>query len=132
MRAVASLAAARTAGAVVAEIDSHMARSPGDTFLEVGRIAAFVETSRPLPELPPAKTTAAARRMARHVASLAPDGATRRIGMGAITGAACLRGKTPSQRAAAPIAIADPRFRPRIREAAAGVRSVEAPSRLVA
>jgi acyl-CoA hydrolase len=47
-------------------------------------------------------------------------------------GVAYLKGKTLRQRAAALIAIADPKFRVWLYEAAAGVRSVEAPSALVA
>jgi acyl-CoA hydrolase len=79
-----TLTAASCARRVVAEINSNMPRSPGDTFLEVGQIAAVVETSRPLLELPPARTTAVTQRIARHVASLIPDGATLQIGIGAI------------------------------------------------
>jgi acyl-CoA hydrolase len=79
-----TLTAALCARRVVAEINSNMPRTPGDTFLEVGQIAAVVETSRPLLELPPARTTAVTQRIARHVASLIPDGATLQIGIGAI------------------------------------------------
>ena len=79
-----TLTAALCARRVVAEINSNMPRTPGDTFLEVGQIAAVVETTRPLLELPPARTTAATQRVARHVASLVPDGATLQIGIGAI------------------------------------------------
>jgi len=79
-----TLTAALCARRVVAEINSNMPRTPGDTFLEVGQIAAIVETTRPLLELPPARTTAATQRVARHVASLVPDGATLQIGIGAI------------------------------------------------
>jgi acyl-CoA hydrolase len=47
-------------------------------------------------------------------------------------GVAYLRGKTLRQRASALIAIADPRFRSWLYEAAAGVHAVEARSALVA
>lgn len=85
--------AAACARRVVAEINTHMPRTQGDTFLHVSQIAAMVETSRPLLELKPAPQTSVTERIARNVASLVPDGATLQIGIGGIGNAvlACLR-----------------------------------------
>ncbi len=79
-----TLTAALSARAVIAEINPYMPRTPGDTFIQVGRIAAFVETSRPLPEMRPAQPTLVSARIASHAASLVPDGATLQIGIGSI------------------------------------------------
>src|ERR1017187_8380607 len=45
------LTAARCARQVIAEVNSQMPRTYGDTFLHVSQISALVETSRPLLEL---------------------------------------------------------------------------------
>ena len=79
-----TMTAATAARRVVAEVNRNMPRALGDTFLHVSRICAMVETSRPLLELPPASSSAVTERIARHVASLVPDGATLQIGIGGI------------------------------------------------
>jgi 4-hydroxybutyrate CoA-transferase len=79
-----TLTAALRARHVVAEVNANMPRTTGDTFLSLSRLDAIVETSRPLLELPPAKPSPVAERIARNVASLVPDGATIQIGIGGI------------------------------------------------
>jgi acyl-CoA hydrolase len=79
-----TLTAAEHARTVVVEINDHMPRTLGDTFLHVSNITAIVETSRPLLELSPAPSSPVAQRIARNVASLVPDGATLQIGIGGI------------------------------------------------
>lgn len=79
-----TLTAAACARRVVAEVNDFVPRALGDTFLHVSQIAAFVETSRPLLELRPSPSTAVTQRIAYHVASLIPDGATLQIGIGGI------------------------------------------------
>jgi len=87
--------AARHARTVIAEVNNRMPRTYGDTFIHVSRIAALVETSHPLLELETENYTEQHLRVARHVASLIPDGATLQIGIGAIADAvlSCLPDK---------------------------------------
>jgi acyl-CoA hydrolase len=87
-----SLAAAHAAGLVIAEVNDRMPRTMGEAFIHVSKVAAIVETSRPLLELPPSRITETERRIGEHVASLVPDGATLQIGIGGIPDAvlACL------------------------------------------
>ena len=90
-----TLAAARLAPVVIAEVNREMPRTHGDTFLHVSRLSAVVETSRPLLELRTERFTDLHLRVARHVASLIPDGATLQTGIGGIPEAVlqCLDGK---------------------------------------
>jgi 4-hydroxybutyrate CoA-transferase len=90
-----TLTAARMAPVVIAEVNRQMPRTHGDTFLHVSRLSAVVETSRPLLELCTERFTDLHLRVARHVASLIPDGATLQTGIGGIPEAVlkCLDGK---------------------------------------
>ncbi|MDR3702695.1 MAG: acetyl-CoA hydrolase/transferase C-terminal domain-containing protein [Candidatus Sulfopaludibacter sp.] len=87
-----TLAAALKARVVIAEVNDQMPRTLGDTFLHISKVAAVVETSRPLIELRPEAPTPVQEGVARHVASLIPDGATLQMGIGGIPNAvlACL------------------------------------------
>jgi acyl-CoA hydrolase len=78
------LTAARCARNVIAEVNSQMPRSYGDTFLHVSQVSALVETSRPLLELAGEPSTPVQERIAGLVASLIPDGATLQTGIGGI------------------------------------------------
>jgi len=90
-----TLTAVRYARTVIAEINPRMPRTHGETFIHVSRISAFVETDHPLLELVPEKFTETHLRVARHVASLIPDGATLQTGIGGIPDAvlSCLGDK---------------------------------------
>ena len=90
-----TLTAARLAPVVIAEVNSQMPRTHGDTFLHVSRLSAVVETSRPLLELHTERFTDLHLRVARNVAALIPDGATLQTGIGGIPEAVlnCLDGK---------------------------------------
>lgn len=90
-----TLTAARCATTAIAEVNQQMPRTHGDTFIHVSRIAAFVETARPLLELPTEPFTDLHLRVARNVASLIPDGATIQTGIGGIPDAVltCLQDK---------------------------------------
>ena len=79
-----TLTAARCARYVIAEVNSRMPRTFGDSFLHVSKISAFVETSRPLLETHPEPSTDLQLRIARNVASLIPDGATLQVGIGGV------------------------------------------------
>lgn len=79
-----TLTAARCARRVVAEVNQQMPRTLGDTFLHVSKVSAIVETDRPLLELEAERPTEVQSSIARHVASLIPDGATLQTGIGGV------------------------------------------------
>ena len=80
-----SLTAAHTGALVIAEVNDRMPRTYGDCFLSVSDIDVFVETSRPLLQLPRGEHyDDVHRRIGEHVASLVPDGATLQLGIGGI------------------------------------------------
>ncbi|MCC7153635.1 MAG: acetyl-CoA hydrolase/transferase family protein, partial [Bryobacterales bacterium] len=89
-----TLTAARHARNVIVEVNHHMPRTLGDSFLHVSQATAIVEASHPLAELTAEPATAGQQRIARNVASLIPDGATLQMGIGGIPDAvlACLGG----------------------------------------
>lgn len=90
-----TLPAARTARIVIAEVNSRMPRTLGDSFIHMSRLTALVESDRPLLELPQGETNSVALAIGRHIAELIPDGATLQLGIGAIPDAvlANLHGK---------------------------------------
>jgi 4-hydroxybutyrate CoA-transferase len=77
-------AAASVARVVIAEVNTEMPRTLGDSFIHVRKLDAIVETSRPILELPRKPSTDLHRRIARHVAGLVEDGATLQMGIGGI------------------------------------------------
>ncbi len=82
-----TLSAALCARHVIAEVNDQMPRTLGDSFIHVSKVAAIVETSRPLLEMPTVPSTEVQHRIARHVAGLIPDGATLQLGIGGIPNA---------------------------------------------
>lgn len=76
--------ASREARIVVAQVNDHMPRTYGDSFIHVTDIDHIVEDSRPLCELPPAQITEMHQAIARNVATLIEDGATLQLGIGGI------------------------------------------------
>jgi acyl-CoA hydrolase len=88
-----TLTAVRCARYVIAEVNAQMPRSHGDAFVHISELTAIVETNRPLVEVPSEEPTGIQRRIAEHVASLIPDGATIQSGIGGIPNAVlhCLR-----------------------------------------
>ncbi|MBL8226869.1 MAG: acetyl-CoA hydrolase/transferase family protein [Bryobacterales bacterium] len=89
-----TLNAARNARYVIAEVNDQMPRTHGDTFLHVSEVTAVVETSHPLLEMHPEPFSPLHERIAKHVASLIPDGAVLQLGIGGIPNAVlhCLGG----------------------------------------
>lgn len=77
------LPVARVAPLVIAEVNHQMPRTLGDSTIAVDRVAAWVETDRPLVRYPSPEIGEAERRIAAHVAELVPDGATIQVGIGA-------------------------------------------------
>ncbi|MFY9911822.1 MAG: acetyl-CoA hydrolase/transferase C-terminal domain-containing protein [Candidatus Sulfotelmatobacter sp.] len=79
-----SLTAAKCAEYVIAQINDHVPRTYGDSFIHVNDLDAIVESSRPLCELKPAKIGDIQLAIAKNVASLIDDGAVLQMGVGAI------------------------------------------------
>ncbi len=79
-----TLTAAKCARYVVAQVNSYMPRTYGDSFIHVSDIDAVVETSRPLCELKKPEITDLHVAIARNVAGLIEDGAVVQTGIGGI------------------------------------------------
>ena len=79
-----TLTAARTARHVIAQVNDRMPRTYGDSFIHISDLAAVVEVSRPLRELPRTEITDLHRAIGGHVAGLIEDGATLQLGVGSI------------------------------------------------
>lgn len=79
-----TVAAARHARCVVAEVNRRAPWCHGAALDPAIRIDAVIETDRDPVMLEPAAVGGAERAIARHVAALVPDGATLQIGIGAI------------------------------------------------
>ncbi|GAB4266952.1 MAG: hypothetical protein Kow0092_20090 [Deferrisomatales bacterium] len=81
-------AAVESAGLVIAEVNPHMPRTLGDSFIPVDRIDALVEHPSPVIEYLPPPPDEVAMRIGRNIAKLVSDGATIQIGIGAVPNAA--------------------------------------------
>ncbi|HEU4401257.1 MAG TPA: acetyl-CoA hydrolase/transferase C-terminal domain-containing protein [Candidatus Polarisedimenticolia bacterium] len=77
-------AATTVAREVIAEVNTEMPRTLGDSFIHVRKIDRLVETSRPLLELPRRPASDLQKRIARHVAGLVEDGSTLQMGIGGV------------------------------------------------
>lgn len=77
-------AAIEAADVVLAEVNPHMPRTHGDSFVHIRDIDAMVESATPLLELPIAEPDDVCKEIARNVAGLIPDGATIQMGIGEI------------------------------------------------
>jgi acyl-CoA hydrolase/RimJ/RimL family protein N-acetyltransferase len=77
-------AAVRKARVVIAEVNPHMPRTLGDSFIPLERISAFVAVDEPVIEYVHAPADAVAERIARYVARIIDDGSTLQIGLGRI------------------------------------------------
>src|SRR5579863_3540196 len=79
-----TLTAAKCAKHVVAQINDHMPRTYGDSFIHVNDIDAIVESSRPLCGLGKVEITDMHVAIAKNVAGLIEDGAVLQTGIGGI------------------------------------------------
>jgi 4-hydroxybutyrate CoA-transferase len=79
-----TLTAARCARHVVAQVNDRMPRTFGDSFIHVSQVHTFVESSRPLCELPAPEISGLHIAIAKNVASLIDDGAVIQTGIGGI------------------------------------------------
>jgi len=77
-------AAVESADLVLAEVNPKTPRTHGDSFIHVDRIDALLPVDYYLPELPAKAADDVSTEIARHVASLIPDGATLQLGIGKI------------------------------------------------
>ena len=78
------LPAARKAALVIAEVNHRMPRTLGDSTIALDRVAAWIETDRPLVPYPSPGVGEVERRIADSVAEIVPDGATVQVGVGAV------------------------------------------------
>jgi 4-hydroxybutyrate CoA-transferase len=76
--------AAQAARVVIAEVNPNMPRTLGDAFIHVSKITYAVPVDYELPETPMGDPSDLATRIAKHIASLIPDGATLQMGIGGI------------------------------------------------
>src|SRR5438067_6551701 len=79
-----TLTAAKCAKYVVAQVNDQMPRTYGDSFIHVSKIHAFVESSRPLCELPKPEITEMHVAIAKNVSWLIGDGSVIQTGIGGI------------------------------------------------
>jgi 4-hydroxybutyrate CoA-transferase len=83
-----SRAVVNVARKVVVQINTHMPRTLGDSFIHVSRFHYFVETSEPLPELKGSPITDVEQKIGQYIAGLIEHGATLQLGIGGIPDAA--------------------------------------------
>ncbi|HNP70470.1 MAG TPA: acetyl-CoA hydrolase/transferase C-terminal domain-containing protein [Kouleothrix sp.] len=76
--------AALSAKRIIAEINPHMPRTLGDSFIHVTQLDRIVEVDYLPPEVPMANDDPTDQEIGRHVAGLVEDGATLQMGIGAI------------------------------------------------
>jgi len=76
--------AAQSARIVIAEVNPNMPRTLGDAFIHVSKIDYIVPVDYELPETPMGDPSELASRIAKHIATLIPDGATLQMGIGGI------------------------------------------------
>ncbi|MDP2703512.1 MAG: acetyl-CoA hydrolase/transferase C-terminal domain-containing protein, partial [Candidatus Rokubacteria bacterium] len=79
-----SLAAARRAPLVIAQVNPRMPRTLGNAFLHRSQIDCWAEAEHLRAEYPPTPVGAVERRIAEQVADLVPDGSTVQVGVGSI------------------------------------------------
>ncbi len=78
--------AAESAKVVIAEVNDQMPRTLGDSFIHVSRLTHIVPVNYPIPEhiMTAEGDSGIIQKIAGHVASLIPDGATMQLGIGSI------------------------------------------------
>ena len=76
-----------TAKTIVAQVNRHMPRVHGDTFVHVSKLDRIVEHDEPLIELPTVSADETSLAIARHVAALIDDESTLQLGIGKIPNA---------------------------------------------
>ncbi len=80
-------AAAAAADLVIAQVNSHMPRTLGDSFIHVEDLDVFVEYDEPILEVQPSEPDEVALTIARHATRLVENGSTIQVGIGAVPNA---------------------------------------------
>ncbi|MGQ9668863.1 MAG: GNAT family N-acetyltransferase [Desulfosoma sp.] len=80
-------AAAENAKMVIAQVNSLMPRTLGDSFISVDEIDVLIPWDEPLLEMPPSSITPEASAIGMQAAKLIEDGSTIRVGVGSIPSA---------------------------------------------
>jgi len=80
-------AAVENAGYVIAQVNSKMPRTLGDSFVDIEELDAIIEHDEPIIELPPEEVGEVADRIGFYVSRLIPNDATIQIGIGTIPNA---------------------------------------------
>ena len=80
-----TLAMAKSAKTVIAEINEQMPHVYGGSYINVSEIDYFIESDRVLPQLPGGKPRETDKQIGTHVANLIDDGATIQIGIGRLS-----------------------------------------------
>jgi len=83
--------AAESAKMVIAQINPHMPRTLGDSFIHISKIDYCIEVDYLLPEVKPQPASAVQDQVAEHIAALIPEGATLQTGIGGIPDAVLRR-----------------------------------------
>ncbi len=87
-----TMSAALSADMVIAEVNPNMPRTLGDSFIHISKLNAIVPVNYLLPEVHmAAEANETSDKIADHVASLIPNGATLQTGIGAIPDAVLRR-----------------------------------------
>jgi acetyl-CoA hydrolase len=76
--------AAEVAKSVIAEVNSQMPRTLGDSFIHISKIDLMVPVDYALPEIRPEPASALQESIAKHIATLIEDGSTLQTGIGGI------------------------------------------------
>jgi 4-hydroxybutyrate CoA-transferase len=76
--------AAEAARMVIAEVNSQMPRSLGDSFIHLSKIDRLVEVDYPLPEFRQGEPSAIQQAIGRYIAEMIEDGSTLQTGIGGI------------------------------------------------
>ncbi|MCE9647384.1 MAG: 4-hydroxybutyrate CoA-transferase [Chloroflexi bacterium] len=78
--------AAESARVIIAEVNEQMPRTLGDSFIHVSKLTHIVPVNYPIPEhkMTAEGSSEVVEKIAGHVASLIPDGATMQLGIGSI------------------------------------------------
>ena len=77
-------AAVKSAKFVVAQVNQHMPRTSGHSFVHISQINAWIEEDQILPELPETTIDKVTEQLAQNVALLIKNGATLQLGIGKI------------------------------------------------
>ena len=78
--------AAESAKVIIAEVNEQMPRTLGDSFIHISRLTHIVPVNYPIPEhiMGGEGNSEVVEKIAGHVATLIPDGATMQLGIGSI------------------------------------------------